>query len=121
MMTRVLPEPAPARTSSGPSVVVTASRCGPLSPERSMRPHRSEWSRTQGVAKDKKAPLDPSAAREMVLKLDRRLFLEELNRLTQGFTADPGNPGSYNCTECARCANCMFCKTCEACYQCNYC
>src|SRR3989304_2735595 len=26
-MTRVLPEPAPASTSSGPSVVVTASRC----------------------------------------------------------------------------------------------
>src|SRR5882724_5111428 len=30
-MTRVLPLPAPARISRGPSVVVTASRCGGLS------------------------------------------------------------------------------------------
>ena len=28
--TRVLPEPAPASTSSGPSMVTTASRCGPF-------------------------------------------------------------------------------------------
>src|SRR5258707_5117074 len=34
-MTRVLPEPAPARISSGPSPEVTASRCGSLSWERS--------------------------------------------------------------------------------------
>ena len=34
-MTRVLPEPAPASTSSGPSVVFTASSCGGLSVERS--------------------------------------------------------------------------------------
>ena len=31
VITRVLPVPAPARTSSGPSVVVTASRCAGLS------------------------------------------------------------------------------------------
>src|SRR5436309_2419255 len=35
-MTRVLPEPAPARTSSGPSPWVTASRCWGLSPVRSI-------------------------------------------------------------------------------------
>src|SRR5581483_6984035 len=74
------------------------------------------------VAKDpKKAAPDPTAARELITKLDRRLFMEELNRLTQGFTADPGNPGSYECTGCARCANCMFCKECEACYNCTHC
>ena len=28
--TRVLPDPAPASTRSGPSVVTTASRCGPF-------------------------------------------------------------------------------------------
>src|SRR6266498_4119136 len=33
-MTRVLPLPAPARTSTGPFVVVTASRCGGLSGAR---------------------------------------------------------------------------------------
>src|SRR3954449_8832768 len=32
--TRVLPEPAPARMSSGPAPWVTASRCGGLSPSR---------------------------------------------------------------------------------------
>ena len=31
VITRVLPVPAPARTSSGPSVVVTASRCAGFS------------------------------------------------------------------------------------------
>ncbi len=31
VMTRVLPEPAPARISSGPSVASTASRCRSLS------------------------------------------------------------------------------------------
>jgi hypothetical protein len=31
VMTLVLPEPAPARTSTGPSVVVTARRCSALS------------------------------------------------------------------------------------------
>ncbi len=34
-MTRVLPDPAPARTRIGPSARVTASRCGGLSRERS--------------------------------------------------------------------------------------
>src|SRR3954464_9994199 len=33
-MTRVLPEPAPASTSTGPCRVVTASRCGGLSSSR---------------------------------------------------------------------------------------
>ena len=33
-MTRVLPLPAPARTSTGPFVVVTASRCGGFSGAR---------------------------------------------------------------------------------------
>src|ERR1700730_1139720 len=33
-MTRVLPEPAPARISNGPSLEVTASRCCSLSSER---------------------------------------------------------------------------------------
>ena len=33
-MTRVLPEPGPARISSGPSIVVTASRCGGLRSSR---------------------------------------------------------------------------------------
>ncbi len=32
--TRVLPVPAPARTSTGPSVVSTAARCSGFSPER---------------------------------------------------------------------------------------
>jgi urea transport system permease protein len=35
VMTRVLPEPAPASTSNGPSVVSTASRCGGLRCDRS--------------------------------------------------------------------------------------
>ena len=35
--TRVLPEPAPASTSSGPSVVSTASRCAGLSESISTR------------------------------------------------------------------------------------
>ena len=34
--TRVLPEPAPARTKSGPSVVTTASRCGSFNVSMSM-------------------------------------------------------------------------------------
>src|SRR3712207_7312775 len=33
--TRVLPEPAPARMSSGPSPCVTAARCGGVRPPRS--------------------------------------------------------------------------------------
>jgi hypothetical protein len=33
-MTRVLPLPAPAKTSSGPSVVATARACGSLSSAR---------------------------------------------------------------------------------------
>ena len=37
---RVLPDPAPARISSGPSPKVTASRCGPLRPAS----RRSTWS-----------------------------------------------------------------------------
>ena len=51
VMTRVLPVPAPARTSSGPSVVVTASRCGGLRPERSTGRRRRIASRTDGAAK----------------------------------------------------------------------
>ena len=39
-MTRVLPLPAPARTSTGPFVVVTASRCGGFSGrEETVRGH----------------------------------------------------------------------------------
>ena len=34
VMTLVLPDPAPARIRTGPSVVETASRCGGLRPER---------------------------------------------------------------------------------------
>jgi len=37
VMTRVLPLPAPARISTGPSVVSTASRCWGLSCERNVR------------------------------------------------------------------------------------
>ncbi len=40
-MTRVFPEPAPASTSSGPSVVVTASRCGGFRVERSIIERRA--------------------------------------------------------------------------------
>ena len=39
--TRVLPEPAPASTRSGPSVVTTASRCGPFKVSMSMGMERS--------------------------------------------------------------------------------
>jgi hypothetical protein len=35
VITRVLPEPAPASTSSAPSPCTTASRCGGFSPDRS--------------------------------------------------------------------------------------
>ena len=64
---------------------------------------------------------DPAEARALVAGLDRRKFLEELGRLTQGFAADPGNPGSYACEGCVRCANCMFCEDCEGCYSCTHC
>ena len=48
VITRVLPVPAPARTSTGPSVVVTARRCSGLRPARGFA---SIWARsTQAYA-----------------------------------------------------------------------
>jgi|JI10StandDraft_1071094.scaffolds.fasta_scaffold583576_2 hypothetical protein len=76
---------------------------------------------TPRVARDTKKTPEPDDARQLIASLDRRHFLEELNRLTQSFTADPGNPGSYACKECVRCANCMFCEGCEACYASTHC
>lgn len=76
---------------------------------------------TPRVARDTKKTQEPDDARQLIASLDRRHFLEELNRLTQSFTADPGNPGSYACKECVRCANCMFCEGCEACYASTHC
>jgi hypothetical protein len=76
---------------------------------------------TPRVARDTKKTPEPDDARQLIASLDRRHFLEELNRLTQSFTADPGNPGSYACKECVRCANCMFCEGCEACYSSTHC
>ena len=60
-------------------------------------------------------------ARELIAALDKRRFLEELNRLASSFAADPGNPGSYACKSCVRCANCMFCEGCVGCYGCTHC
>ena len=42
-MTRVLPEPAPARISSGPSVCSTASRCSGFSDERKESASDGSW------------------------------------------------------------------------------
>ena len=69
------------------------------------------------------ALLDQQAleARQQVVALGKREFLEQLSSLGRAFAADPGNPGSYACTDCERCANCMFCKECAGCYQCTHC
>jgi hypothetical protein len=69
------------------------------------------------------ALLDQQAleARQKVVALGKREFLEQLSSLGRAFAADPGNPGSYACTNCERCANCMFCKECAGCYQCTHC
>lgn len=74
------------------------------------------------MAKDtRKTTVDPAEARALIAKADKRMFMEELNRLAHGFTADAGNPGSYACKECLRCANCMFCNECTSCYTCTHC
>lgn len=65
--------------------------------------------------------VEPKEARALIAALDRRGFTEELSKLTQSFSTDPGNPGSYACSGCQRCANCMFCDTCDSCYQCTHC
>ena len=49
------------------------------------------------VAKDpKKGSLDPMMARELIVKLERRTFLEEIARLTQGLSTAAGNPGRHH-------------------------
>ena len=51
VITRVLPVPAPARTSSGPSVVETASRCDGLSDASSAAsPRRARTGIVEGGA-----------------------------------------------------------------------
>ena len=66
-------------------------------------------------------PAEIDEARAAIAKLGKREFMEELARLTKGFSTEPGNPGSYACTGCTRCSACMFCKDCDSCYACNYC
>src|SRR3954451_2459858 len=70
--TRVLPDPAPARTSSGPSTCVTASRCGSLSPS-------SRWSRATSamLCTVMALPDDVRAACREVAAVARHVTIDE--------------------------------------------
>ena len=54
-------------------------------------------------------------------KLSKRMFFEELEKLTHSFSVDASNPSSYSCRDCERCTGCMFCERCRNCYRCNHC
>src|SRR5689334_6199019 len=88
-ITRVFPDPAPARINSGPSVCRTADRCGGLSEERkSMR--KGEGLRPGAQAERKRDPRIAGADRRPVGRrycetwqfpqcdcLDHEMFLSE--------------------------------------------
>ena len=86
--TRVLPEPAPARTSSGPSPCTTASRCGGLSPSR------SSWARSSDFARARSAVPAPAARR-------RRWRRPDASRRRAGFRPSSRRPDCGPVT-CAR-------------------
>src|SRR5689334_1810087 len=78
-MTRVLPDPAPARTSSGPVPCVTASRCWGLSPVRSIMSSGGaqckRWCPKSHCAVTTFPPLErPIAASCYLLAVDYDLF-----------------------------------------------
>jgi hypothetical protein len=75
--------------------------------------------RGERSVKEKRSELDETHA--SIAAMSKREFMDELGRLVENFSADPGNPGSYGCTGCSRCTSCTFCKDCDGCYACTYC
>jgi hypothetical protein len=74
------------------------------------------------MARDHRRPLsEVTDIRQLIASLDKRGFLEQLARLTQGKAAEPDNVGSYECKSCVRCTTCMFCNECNTCYACTHC
>ena len=86
VMTRVLPLPAPARISTGPSVASTASRCCALSAGRSERDGASGTRRAVSATRSRAGLLDGDGLGEVARLVDvaarahRHVVGEQLQR-----------------------------------------